>query len=99
MGLQVFLVGWIQAGNCFDVADMIPPGGRGNAFLLVVPINPLYAPPTRVMPDYTRIRRPDAPKTIKKIGGVRSRCQKPQLQPSDANDGKFRTPLHWQLGF
>ncbi|CAJ1360076.1 unnamed protein product [Effrenium voratum] len=45
-----------QAGNCFDVADMIPPGGRGNAFLLVVPINPLYAPPTRVMPDYTRIR-------------------------------------------
>ncbi|CAL1132103.1 unnamed protein product [Cladocopium goreaui] len=44
-----------QAGNCFDMADMIPPV-RGNAYVLVVPINPLYAPPTRVIPNYEKIR-------------------------------------------
>ncbi|CAK9054835.1 2-mannosyltransferase homolog 4 [Durusdinium trenchii] len=44
-----------QAGNCFDMADMIPPV-RGNAYVLVVPINPLYAPPTRIIPNYERIR-------------------------------------------
>ena len=40
-----------QGGNCFDAAEMIPPV-RSSVRLVIVPINPLYAPPTRVMPDF-----------------------------------------------
>lgn len=32
------------------------PAIRGNAWVLSVPINPLYAPPVRLVPDYERIR-------------------------------------------
>ena len=40
-----------QAGNCYDAAEMIPPV-RSNVRLVVLPVNPLYAPPTRVIPDF-----------------------------------------------
>ena len=34
-----------QAGNCFDAAEMIPPV-RSSVRLVIMSINPLYAPPT-----------------------------------------------------
>ena len=40
-----------QAGNCFDAAEMIPPV-RSSVRLVIMSINPLYAPPTRVMPNF-----------------------------------------------